>query len=137
MEEHVVSKNVQFIATAPHFPVGFESFGRIVRSQIGLKQALVTVRVHLEVPFLDQAKTRVQILAVAEQSDQDIDGRDGATYAGAFHLGQDGTDEVEAVGEDGPGEDEEEAVVGEGVVAEVRRNRGAKLEEPEGQGGVV
>ena len=66
---------------------------------------------------------------MAEQPNEDIDGGDGATHAGAFHIGENGTDNVQAVRGSGVGEDEEEAIVGEGVVAEIWGKRGAKLEE--------
>lgn len=59
---------------------------------------------------------------MAEQSDQDINGGDRAAHAGTVHVGEDGTDEVEAVGGDRIGEDEEEAGVGEGVMAEIGGN---------------
>ena len=57
---------------------------------------------------------------------------------GAFHLGEDRTDEVGAVGDEGGfGENEEEARVGEGVVLEIWGNGGAESEEGEGEGRVV
>lgn len=54
IQEHVVSKNVQFIASPSHFTIRLEGSRRIVRAEIGLKQALVSVRCHREIPFLDQ-----------------------------------------------------------------------------------
>lgn len=51
------------------------------------------------------------------------------------HVVEEGAGLVEAVGAGGLGEDEEEAVVGEGLVAEAGGEGGAEVEEFEGQGG--
>ncbi len=39
----------------------------------------------------------IEVLGFAEETDEDVDGGDGATCVGAVHLGEDGADEVGAV----------------------------------------
>lgn len=106
-------------------------------AEVRLKQTPVGVRVHGEVPLLDQGDAEVEVLGVAEEANEDVDSGDGATRVGLVHLGEEGADELVAVRGGGLGEDEDEAGVGEGVVLEIRGKRGAEAEEVEGEGGVV
>lgn len=108
-----------------------------MRAQEGLKQALVSVAVHVETPFLHQPNTRLQVFSVAEQAYEDVDGGDVATYVGAVHVAEDRPGEVEPGREGGLGENEEEAVAGEGVMVEIRGKRGTKPEESNGEVGAV
>lgn len=137
IQQHVVSKNVQFVTSTAHFVEDIEGLVGFVGAEVGLEQTLVCVRVHGEVPLLDQGHAEVEVLGVAEEADEDVDGGDVATRVGLVHLGEEGADEIEAVWGGGLGEDEDEAGVGEGVVLEIRGKRGAEAEEVEGEGGVV
>lgn len=86
IQQHIVSKYVQFIATAAHFHVSIESFAGIVRAQEGLKQTLVSVAGHVEVPSVDQPHSGFQIITVAEQANEEIYGGDVAADVRAVHF---------------------------------------------------
>lgn len=90
-----------------HFHIGMESIGGITGAQIGLKQALVSVRVHLQPPFVDQTQAPFQVVTAAKQPDQDVDRGDRPTHFEPFQLGEDRPDQVEPVGRRGFGEDKE------------------------------
>lgn len=92
IHQHVVGKNVELVTPPPHVDVSIESFAGIARAQEGLKQALVSVAVHVEIPFLHQPNTGFQVFGAAEQADKDVDGGDVATYAGAVHVAEDRPD---------------------------------------------
>lgn len=105
---------------------------------MGLKNALVRVTIEPQVPLPDQTQAPLQIICGgAEHGNEDVDGGDITAHSGTFHLVDGPADEVEAVGRGRPGEDEEDTVVGEGVVAEARDVGGAEVEKREGLAGTV
>lgn len=102
-----------------------------------MKQRLIRVAVHIQVPSPHQLLALLEVLGVTEDPYQDVDSGDVAARPSPLHLLNDRSDLVKAVGRDGLGQDEEDAVVGNGVVAEVRGEGGAGMEEFEREGGAV
>lgn len=98
-----------------------------------LKQALVGVSIEAKVPFLDQPNTT---LYITEEPNENVHGGDGATHAAALHVIEEVASLVKAERGGGLGEDEEEAVVGEGFMAEIGGKGGAEVEEFESEGRV-
>lgn len=137
IQEHVVRKYIELIPFPPHLHVYIESPVSIVRSQIRLKQRLISVAVHLQFPFPDQPLALLEVLGVPKYPDQDVHSGDVAARPSPLHVLDNRADLVKAVGRNGLGQDEEDAVVCKSVVAEVRGDGGAGLEEFEGEGGAV
>lgn len=103
-----------------HIQVNPKRSRRIQGPQIRLKQALVGVSIEPQVPLLDERNAAFQVLAGAEEPDEDVDGGDGAAKGAAVHVAEELARLVESSRVGGLGEDEEVAVVGEGLVAEIR-----------------
>lgn len=88
---------------------------------MSLNQALIRIAIQPQLPFPRQTHALVQIPGVAaEDPDQEINGGDRAAQVGFLHLLDDRADQIEPVGVGRLGEDEQDAVVGEGVVLEIR-----------------
>lgn len=99
-----------------------------------LQDALVGVAVKPEPPLHGQLEALSHLHAASAHPDQQVHRGDVAGHAVPLHLG----DEAQRLAGVRPGAEEEgeDAVVGEGVVAEAREGGGGEAEEGEGEGGV-
>lgn len=105
---------------------------------MSLNQAFIRIAIQLQLPFPRQTHAHAQILGVAaEDPDQEINGGNRAAQAGFLHLLDDREDLIEPGGVGRLGEDEENAVVGEGVVLEIGGKRRAGPEELQAEAGAV
>lgn len=99
-----------------------------------LHDALVGVPTEPEPPLAGQLKAPLHLHAAAAHPNQQVDRGDVTGDAVPLHVG----DEAQRLGRAGPGAEEEcqDAVVGEGVVAEARERGGGEAEEGEREGRV-
>jgi hypothetical protein len=77
-----------------HFSEDMEGLVGIVGAEMHLEQTLVGVKVHGEVPLLNQGHAEVEVLGVAKEADKDVDGGNGAARVGLVHLGEEGEDKI-------------------------------------------
>lgn len=105
---------------------------------MSLNQALICIAIQLQLPFPRQTHTLVQILGVAAKDpNQEINGGNRAARVGLLHLRDDRADLIEPVGVGRLGEDEQYAVVGDGVVLKIRGKRRAGPEKFQGEARAV